>query len=348
MSKKIAFFEINDKEKKYFQKNLFEQNLSFFSQKIDKNNLPLKNDFEIIVVFIGSKIDEQTIQHFPNLKFIATRSTGVDHINLKVCKKRGIKVANVPVYGDNTVAEHTFALILNLSRKIYQSYDKIKRTHNFELEGLQGFDLKNKVLGVVGTGHIGRHVIRIANGFQMKVLAFDVYPDKDFAQKFNFQYTKNLEELLANSDIISLHVPLNSHTHHLINKDNIYKIKKGAYIINTARGGIIATEALVKALKDGHLAGAGLDVLEGEKTIKEELEIFTSEKYEIYDLVEGYQSREEDLKVLIQNRLLLTMKNVIITPHNAFNSKEALERIWQTTVENIQSFLEKNPKNLVN
>ena len=340
--------KLTSKKKNIFRKICLARRYFFFSQKIDKDNLPSENNFEIISIFVNSKIDLETIQYFPNLRFIAARSTGVDHIDIEACKKRGIKLANVPVYGDNTVAEHTFALILNLSRKIYQSYNQIKTTGSFGLDGLQGFDLKNRTLGVIGTGHIGRHVIRIAKGFQMKVLAFDICPDKSFAQKFSFQYTKNLEELLANSDIITLHIPLNPHTYHLINKNNIYKIKKGAYIINTSRGGIIATEALVRALKQGHLAGAGLDVLEGEKTIKEEIEIFTSEKYEIYDLVEGYKSKEQDLKVLIQNRLLLNMKNVVVTPHNAFNSKEALERIWQTTAENIQSFLIKNPKNLIN
>ncbi len=344
---KIAFFEISAQEKEYFQKNLFEQDLFFFSQKIDKNNLPSKNDFEIISPFVNSKIDKEVITHFPELKLVAARSTGIDHIELEACKKNGIKVVNVPVYGNNTVAEHTFALILNLSRKIFKAFDQIKETGSFSLKGMQGFDLKNKTLGVVGTGKIGRCVIRIAQGFQMKVLAFDVYPDKNLVKELNFQYTKTLEELLAKSDIITLHVPLLPQTYHLINKDNIYKIKKGGLLINTARGGVIETEALLKALKNKHLAGAGLDVLEGEKTIKEELEIFTSDKYEVYDLVEGYETKEKDLKVLIQNRILVDMENVVITPHNAFNSKEALERIWQITVENIQSFLVKNPKNLV-
>jgi len=345
---KIALFEATTLDKSYFKKALKKYNITFLKEKVDFNCLPKQNNFEIISPFICSKIDKKVITHFPNLKMIATRSTGVDHIDIKECKKREIKVANVPVYGDNTVAEHTFALILNLSRKIFKSFDQIKETGCFSLEGMQGTDLKNKILGVVGTGNIGRYVISIAQGFQMKVLAFDAYPDQKLAERLNFKYVKNLEELLKKSDIITLHIPLNSHTYHLINKNNIYKIKKGALLINTARGGIIETEALLMALKDKHLAGAGLDVLEGEKAIKEELEIFTSDKYRVCDLVEGYETKEEDLKVLLQNRILIDMENVIITPHNAFNSKEALQRIRETTVENIISFLDGNSQNIVN
>jgi D-lactate dehydrogenase len=344
---KISLFEVTLPDKAYFKKALKKYNVYFFHNKIDKNCLPKQNNFKIISPFVNSKIDKKVIAHFPNLKFIAARSTGVDHIDLKECQKRGIKVANVPIYGDNTVAEHTFALILNLSRKIFKSFDQIKETGSFSLREIQGIDLKNKILGIIGTGNIGRYVISIAKAFQMKVLAFDLYPNKELTKKLDFKYTKNLEELLKKSDIITLHIPLNTQTHHLINKNNIYKIKRGAILINTARGGIIETEALLKALKDKHLAGAGLDVLEGEKTIKEELEIFTTDKYEVYDLVEGYKTKEEDLKVLVQNRILIDLENVVITPHNAFNSKEALQRICETTIENIESFINNNPQNLV-
>ena len=345
---KIGLFEIEAKEKEYFQKVLKKEQITFFNQKIDKAHLPKQNDFEIISPFVGSKIDKEIINHFPKLKLIAARSTGVDHIDAKECQKRGIKIANVPVYGDNTVAEHTFALILNLSRKIFKTFDQIKETGSFSLKGMQGIDLKDKTLGVIGTGNIGRYVIKIAQGFQMNVLAFDAYPNKDLAKDLNFKYTKTLEELLSKSDIVTLHIPYIPQTHHIINKDNIYKIKKGALLINTARGGIIETEALLKALKDKHLGGVGLDVLEGEKAIKDELEIFTSDKYEVYDLVEGYEEKEADLKVLIQNRLLVNMENIVITPHNAFNSKEALQRIRETTVENIKAFIENKPQNITN
>ena len=350
---KIGLFEVAGR-KKYFQKifkkqgALKDHQVVFFKEKIDIANLPEQNDFDIISPFVGSKVDKKVIAHFPNLKLIAARSTGVDHIDAKECQKKGIKITNVPVYGDNTVAEHTFALILNLSRKIFKTFDQIKETGSFSLKGMQGIDLKDKTLGVIGTGNIGRYVIGIAQGFQMNVLAFDVCPDKGLAKDLGFQYTKTLDELLSKSDIVTLHVPYLPQTHHLINKDNIYKIKKGALLINTSRGGIIETEALLKALKDKHLAGAGLDVLEGEKAIKESLEIFTTDKYEVYDLVEGYDTKEADLKVLIQNRILVNMENIIITPHNAFNSKEALQRIRETTIQNIEAFIEGKPQNITN
>ena len=344
---KIAFFGIKPNEINYLKEKLTEQDLIFFKENLSSKHLNKISDVNILSPFLHSDIDKKIINSLKNLKYITTRSTGFDHINLKDCKEKNILVSNVPIYGDNTVAEHTFALILNLSRKIFKSFDQIKETGSFSLKGMQGFDLKNKALGVIGTGSIGSNVIQIANGFQMKVLAFDVNPDKKLSKKLGFKYTKTLIELLESSDIVTLHIPLNTHTHHLINRDNIYKMKKGSYLINTSRGGIIETDALIKALKKKHLAGAGLDVLEGEKTINEELEIFTSKKCEVYDLVEGYETKEQDMKVIIQNRLLVNMENVIITPHNAFNSKEALLRILDTTIENIKAFANGKPINLV-
>ncbi len=345
---KIGFFETKNWEKEYLEKHLSENELFFSEEKISFDNLPAEKNLEVVSPFLTSKIDSKVLEVLPNLKLITARSTGFNHIDIKETNARNILVANVPTYGENTVTEHTFALILALSRKIFKSYDQIKETGSFSLKGLQGFDLKGKTLGVIGTGNIGRCVIDVANGFRMKVLASDLYPNKDLAKSLDFEYVKNLEELLSKSDIITLHIPLSPSTYHLINKNNIYKIKKGALLINTSRGGILETEALLEALKNKHLGGAGLDVLEGEKTIKEELEIFTSDKYEVYDLVEGYQTKEDDLKVLIQNRLLVNMENVIITPHNAFNSQEALLRILDTTIENIKKFANDKPINLVN
>jgi len=198
-----------------------------------------------------------------------------------------------------------------------------------------GFDLMGKTLGIVGAGHIGMHVARIARGFEMNVVAFDAKPDKKLAKKLGFAYV-SLEDLLRNSDIITLHLPLNPHTEHLINSENINLVKKGAYLINTSRGGIVETGALVKALDEGILAGAGLDVLEEECYITEESQLLSPEF-----------TKKCDIRTLLQNHILMEKPNVIITPHNAFNSKEALERILQTTVENIQSFLKNKPINIV-
>ncbi len=334
---KIGFFGTQDWEQKYLEPKLkhLPLEVSFYSHPLDENNLPSKKDFEIISVFVGSRINSKVLDHFPSLKYITTRSTGFDHIDLKSCKERGILVSNVPRYGANTVAEFTFGLILNLTRKIYHAIDQIKEIESFSLENLRGTDLKGKTLGVIGTGSIGKEVIKIAKGFGMKVLASDPYPDLEFAKEQGFEYV-SLEKLLQNSDIITIHCPLTDQTKHLINKENIKLIKKGAYLINTARGPIVDTEALILALKEGRLAGAGLDVLEGEKETKEELGLLTSQEL-----------KKDTLKVLLENHILMKMPNVLITPHTAFNSWEALYRILDTTLENLKSFLEGKPINLV-
>jgi D-lactate dehydrogenase len=334
---KITFFDLEGWEKLFLQKKLKEHELNFIEDKLDQDYIPNKKNVEVISVFISSQINSQVLQNFPNLKLIVTRSTGFDHIDLKASRRKNILVANVPTYGANTVAEHSFALILDLSRKIYESYDRLRRSGSFSLEGLRGFDLKGKTLGVVGTGNIGHHVIRMAKGFQMKVIAYDPAPNKIFAQEMGFSYRDNLEDVLANSDIVTLHAPLNEQTKHLINQENINKIRKGAYIVNTARGGLIETEALVKSLQEGHLAGAALDVLEEEGAVKEELELLVSGRVD-----------KHNIKTMLQNHALINMPNVIITPHNAFNSREALQRILKTTVENIKGFISGRPINIVN
>src|SRR3989339_322734 len=327
---KIAFFETEDWEKEYIEKKFKELSLplaSFFPEPLSAKNIESAKGFEIVSPFIYSSLDKTAIENLPGLKMIATRSTGFDHIDIKTAKEKNISVSNVPFYGENTVAEHTFALILALSRKIFDSIDRVKETGDFSLQGLMGFDLKGKTIGIVGMGHIGEHVARIANGFEMNVLAFDVREDKKLAKKFNFKYA-GFEDLLSGSDIITLHVPYNEKTRHLISLQNINLIKKGAYLINTARGGLIETSALAKALGDGILAGAGLDVLEEEGFIKEESQ-----------LLSRVFPNTSDIKTILQNHILIRQKNVIITPHNAFNSREAITRILDTTILNIQSFL---------
>lgn len=335
---KIAFFEIENWEKEIIEKELNDHELFFFDKKISELEKINENDFDVIAIFINSIINEKTLQHFKNLKFITTRSTGFDHIDLKTCKEKNILVSYVPGYGDNTVAEFTFGLILNLTRKIYQSIDQIKETgfFNVNLKELKGIDLKNKTLGVVGTGRIGKEVIKIANGFSMNVIAYDIYPDENLENRLNFKYV-TFEELLKNSDIITLHCPYNEKTHHLINKNNIFQIKKGAYLINTARGGLIETEALLIGLEEKIIAGAGLDVLEEEGEIKDELKYLTNN-----------QEESKKFKTILENHILLRFPNVLITPHNAFNSKEALERILYITILNIKNFINNTPINLIN
>ena len=334
MQNKIAFFEIENWEKDYLSKQLSGFELSFFSEHLELENADLAKDCGIISVFTVSQVKKEVLEKLPNLKLITTRATGFDNIDIEEAKKRGILVCNVPTYGENTVAEHTFGLMLNLSRKIYKSIKSVKEK-GFVPDGLRGFDLMGKTLGIVGTGHIGVHVARIAKGFEMNVLACDVKEDKKLAKKLGFTYV-SLEDLLKSSDIISLHVPYNKHTHHLINSSNIGLVKRGAYLINTARGGVVETDALSAALDSGILAGAGLDVLEGEHDLGEERELLSKEI-----------TANIDFKTMLQNHILMDRENVIITPHNAFNSKEALERILETTVENIQGFMKGKTINTV-
>ena len=331
---KLAFFEIEDWEKDYVGKKLADFKVHYFSKPLSQENISLVKDVDIISGFVDSPINKEILDGLPQLKMIAARSTGFDHIDLRECKKRKIIVCNVPHYGENTVAEHAFALMLDLSRKIYDSIEKVKK-EGFSIEGLTGFDLKGKTLGIVGMGHIGQHVARIANGFEMNVLGYDKFKDKSMQKSLGFTYV-SLPELLKHSDIISLHMPYNEKTHHLLNHENMRLIKKGAYLINTARGGIVETNALAKALADGTLAGAGLDVLEEEQSIKEEKELMSKEF-----------GKSQNIKTMLQNHVLMEQNNVIITPHNAFNSKEALIRILETTVENIEAFAKGKPINIV-
>lgn len=331
---KISFFEIEDWQKEYLKERLPNAELSFFAEPLSHDNIIAATECEIISPFIYSQINSDILQKLPYLKMIATRSTGFDHVDIEAAAEKKIVVCNVPFYGENTVAEHTFALILALSRKLFDSVDRARKG-DFSLDGLRGFDLKGKTIGIIGMGHIGLHVARIAKGFEVNVLAYDPNEDKKLAKKIGFSYA-SLEDLLSKSDVITLHAPYNEKTHHLINSNNINSIKKGAYLINTARGGLVETQALLKALSDGTLAGAGLDVLEEEFLIKEEAQLLSKEF-----------PKTCDLKTALQNHILLQQKNVIITPHNAFNSNEALTRILDTTVENINKFILKKAQNIV-
>lgn len=289
---------------------------------------------EVLSVFVNHQVTREHLENMTKLKLIATRSTGHDHIDIKKAKEMGVKVATVPIYGENTVAEFTFALLLALSRKIYESYKQVSETGSFKKAGLRGFDLHGKTLGIIGTGKIGLNVIRIAKGFGMNVVAYDVFSKEEEAKQLAFSYV-SLEELLSSSDVISIHAPHNNETHHLLNRENVQAIKPGAYIINTARGGIMETAALVQGLKEGIIAGAGLDVLEEEGVLGDELQLLDSD-----------HPNSEDLKITLQNHYLIDHPRVIITPHNAFNTVEAMERIKNTTILNIRSFLEGNPINI--
>lgn len=330
----IAFFELEDWEQAELSKGLFEAHTLFLSaEPLTARNLADVQGAEIISVFVYSSLNRAALENLPNLKFIATRSTGFDHIDLAYCHMRGIQVSNVPSYGENTVAEHTFALILALSRNIHKAFVHTL-AKEIPFQELRGFDLAGKTLGVIGAGRIGLHTIKIAKGFGMEVVAFDVRHEPLLAEVLNFRYV-SLDELLGVSDIISLHCPYSPKTHHLIHTGNVRKIKPGALLINTARGGLIDPAALTQALDDGILAGAGLDVLEGEELLKDERQILAQ------------PLAQDKLRTLLLNHSLLSRDNVVITPHIAFNSQEAVQRILSTTMENVRAFLRGQPQNLV-
>jgi D-lactate dehydrogenase len=330
---KIAFFEMNEEwEREYIKKNLKGHKLVFFSEELNKKNVDKIKNFDIVSIFIYSNIDKDLISHL-KIKAIITRSTGFDHVDIQSCNERKICVYNVPRYGSNTVAEYTFALMLALTRKIVKSNERVREL-NFDLEGLRGIDLKDKTLGIVGLGEIGTHVAEIAKGFGMKIIVSTRNKDAKIAKQFDFKYV-NFNFLLKNSDIITFHVPLTPETKHMINKNNINLIKRGAYLINTSRGEVIETEAIIKAIDKKILAGAGLDVLEEEELIREEKELLMKE-----------HSREE-LKSALEENVLLEYDNVIVTPHNAFNTTEALQRILDITLQNVKNAINNKDENQV-
>ncbi len=300
---------------------------------LDEKNALEVADFDVVSVFIYSKVDRAVLDKLVKLRLVATRSTGFDHIDVKECVKRGITVCNVPFYGEITVAEHTFALILSLSRLIHDSYERTRRG-DFSCEGVEGFDLNGKTLGILGTGRIGVKVIEIAKGFSMNILAFDRSPKLDLASNLGFKYVP-AEELLAKADVVTLHLPLNKDTFHFINKESIGKMKKGVIIINTARGGLIDTHALVEALIDGRVRGAGLDVLEEETLVREEAQLLLD------------NMPREQLATMLRAHILLRLNNVIITPHCAFSSHESLQRLANVTLENICAFIGGKTQNVV-
>lgn len=315
---KITLFEVPETEQPTFLELFAGIDIALYEEKLSEDNIDNAKDAEVVCVFTSSLVTKNVIDLLPNLKAVVTRSTGFDHIDVAYANTKNIKVSNVPAYGSETVAEFTFALILTLSRKMREAAASLKETGDYSIPpSLQGFDLNKKTIGVVGTGKIGKNVIHIAQGFDMNVIAYDLYPDLEFAKQNNFPY-KTLPELLAQSDIVTLHAPYTKENHHLINKENISLFKKGAYLINTARGELVDTDALISGLDSGIIAGAGLDVLEGERMIKKGDKI-----------------------------PMLDMPNVVMTPHVAFNTIEAEMRIMHTTVDNIKGFVSGAPINLV-
>jgi D-lactate dehydrogenase len=327
---KIAFFGVKSWEREIIEKeitNLDAVGVGIFEEEL-QDNIDLAKKYEVISTFIYSLADKKVLEQLPNLKMIATRSTGMDHIDCEECQKKKIRVMNVPVYGSNTVAEYAIALLLAVTKKIIPAHQSIEEGE-FSPEGLTGVDLEGKTLGVVGVGKIGQNVVRIAKGLGMKVLGVERTHDPVLEKKLGFKYV-DLETCLKQSDFVTLHVPSIKETFHLINRTNIKLMKPGSVLINTCRGAVVETEAILWALKNKILMGAGLDVTEEE------------DKVENISMVTSKRPTKDDLQEVLSYHLLRDRDDVVFTPHNAFNTKEAIERIIKTTVENINLYMKEN------
>lgn len=330
----VTFFEATESEQTTLRNLLPGFALAFYSEKLTPETAKLAQASDVVSVFINSQVTKEVMELLPKMKLLQTRSTGYDHIDVAAAKAKGVAVSTVPAYGSHTVAEFAFALILGLSRKIFTARHQLMEGDSFDISALQGFELKGKTLGVVGTGRIGKNVVKIATGMEMKVIAYDVFPDEKFAAEEHFEYV-DLPTLLARADIVTLHAPYNEKSHHLINKSNIGMMKKTALFINTARGELVETDALVRALESGTIAGAGLDVLEGERQLKDEAALLRG------------GAEMADYKVLFEDHVLMDMPNVILTPHIAFDTAEGVREILEVTAGSIAGFAAGKPENLL-
>jgi len=332
--KKLVCFEVEPWEQEYLKDKLQHKvDLEFFSHRLTYDNLHEAANADYLVSFIYSDLSHQVLDHLRNLKGIATMSVGTDHIDLELAESCSMVVSNVPNYGPNTVAEHTTALLLAMSRKIVESIERTK-DGVYEYGGLTGWDLMGRTLGVVGTGKIGAHVTRIASGLGMKLVGYDPHPNTELTEKYGLEY-KTLPELLKVCDVITLHVPLTPENKHMLAAEQFKLMKKGVVILNTARGGLIDAEALLVALNDGTVKQAGIDVLEDEGLLKEEKQFF-SPYFKLHD----YQMAMAD-------HALMRHPKVLVTPHNAFNSEESVRNILNTTIENVEGMISGDPINVV-
>lgn len=319
---KIAFFDTKDYDREMFDKYNSEYNyeITYFKTKLNEETAVLATGFDVVCIFVNDTANKVVLEKLKSLgvKLIALRCAGYNNVEISHLPS-GLGVVRVPAYSPYAVAEHTAGLLLALDRKVYKSYQRTKK-YNFSLDGLLGFDIHGKTVGVIGTGKIGKVFINIMNGFGANVIAYDVYQDKKAEEELNFKYT-TLDEIYKNADIISLHCPLTKENHNMINKDSIAKMKKGVILLNTSRGKLINAKDLVDCLEKGMIGGVGLDVFEDE------------EEYFLNDMSNSY-IRDAELSIL------LSMPNVVITAHQAFFTKEALEKIVSTTLSNIKEYIE--------
>ncbi len=320
---KIAFFDTKPYDKEIFEKinQNFGFEIKYFKNHLSSESSVMASGYDVVCVFVNDLISEDVVDQLyeGGSRLIALRCSGYNNVDLKAALNK-IKIVRVPAYSPYAIAEHAIALMLTLNRKIHRAYFRT-RDANFSLQGLMGFDMFGKTAGVIGSGKIGKVLMQILKGFGMRVLAYDPYPDIHFAEQQKIEYV-SLNELFANSDIISLNCPLTPETQYIINEKSISLMKAGVMLINTGRGKLIETKSLIDALKTGKVSAAGLDVYE------EESEYF----------FEDLSNRVLTDDVLAR---LLTFNNVIITSHQGFFTREALSNIANTTLENIKEFQEK-------
>jgi D-lactate dehydrogenase len=342
----IYFVETEPAERDFYSAQCPEHDVRFVAE-LDE----VSDDAEIVSVFINAKIDSAFLDAHPRMRLALTRSNATDHIDVAACAARGVAVSHVPEYRETTVAEHTFALILALSRRILETMHTPKNGR-FSYEATRGFDLAGKTLGIIGMGRIGQRVAHLAHAFQMRVIAHDVDVQEDLSRSLGFDFVP-LDELFAKSRIISLHASLTAATYHLINRETLAKCRPGVLLINTARGSLVDTQALREALDSGHVGGAGLDVLEDERVMRQ-----SASRIIAADIVQhlrsdaiAFEARDADrlreLEGIMLGDAVLSRPNVVFTPHVAFNSVEAVERLKHMTVENIAAFARGKPVNLV-
>ncbi|MBD0402083.1 2-hydroxyacid dehydrogenase [Flammeovirga sp. EKP202] len=318
---KVAVFGTKSYDKEFFKLEGVNttHELVFFESRLRVKTAPLARGFDAVCVFVNDVVDTETVKMLGEfgIKVIALRCAGFNNVDLIEAEKQGIEVLRVPAYSPYAVAEHTLALILTLNRKTHKAYNRV-REGNFSLDRLTGFDIYGKTVGVIGTGKIGQIFARIMKGMGCKVVGFDLYPNKEFEKEGVLEYV-TLNELLENSDIISLHCPLTPQTHHIINDHSIWRMKKGAMLINTSRGRLIDTESAIRALSKGHLGYLGIDVYEQE------------EKLFFRDLSETLIRDEKMLN-------LMSFPNVLVTGHQAFFTDTALTQIARVTLGNLTAF----------
>ena len=322
---RIIFFDIKDYDREFFEKygKNYNYEMSFFKSRLSLENVHLTKGYDVVCAFTNDDIGKETIDAMAEngVRLLAMRCAGFNNVSLKDIHNR-FKVVRVPAYSPHAIAEYTVGLILAVNRKINKAYVRT-REGNFSINGLMGVDLYGKTAGIIGTGKIGQILIKILKGFDMKVIAYDLYPNQKAAEELGFEYV-SLDELYANSDIISLNCPLTKDTQYMINRRSMLKMKDGVILVNTGRGQLIDSADLVEALKDKKVGAVALDVYE------EEEDYFFEDK--------STQVIEDD----ILGRLL-SFYNVLITSHQAYFTKEAVEAITVTTLNNIKDFVEGKP-----